>query len=245
MSTLVLSDAHGYPELICNALQASGCGTGFGPERIVFAGDVVDRGDRPRECLKLLEGAGAEMLWGNHDVAVLLDRFVYPCSGESRGFRDEFTERYRSGAWRLATCVEGVLITHAGISADYAPLWEECGRDPERMATRLNSEFRAVVDYLLTSGRKDLHPPVLGNFGPLWFRPPNESRELLLQGAVQVVGHTPCRLPGVVAEVQQAGYYLVDPDVLGGLPPDERDRYRYALIEDGEVSVRVGKIPSA
>jgi hypothetical protein len=94
MRTLVLSDAHGFPQLIRNAFAHGGLGSDGGhggaghdadaaPDRLVFAGDIVDRGDRPGECLALLEAAGAEILWGNHDVAVLLDRFVYPCSGES------------------------------------------------------------------------------------------------------------------------------------------------------------------
>jgi len=242
VTTIVLSDAHGFPELIQNAFAHSGFGQSHGPDRVVYAGDFVDRGDRPRECLELIEGAGAEVVWGNHDLAVLLDRFVYPCSGESKDFRAEFIERFRSGAWRLATCIDGVLVTHAGVSSEYAYLWEECGHQPEQLAERLNDEFRTVVEYLLTSGGKDLHPPILGNLGPLWFRPPCESQEHLLRGPAQIVGHTPTRLPGKVAELREARMYLIDPDVLGGLPPEDRRKFRYAVVEDGEVRVEAGKL---
>ena len=182
------------------------------------------------------------MLWGNHDVAVLLDRFVYPCSGESKEFRELFIERFRSGAWRLATCVDGVLVTHAGVSSEYALAWEEYGREPAQLAERLNDEFHIIVDYLLTSGRKDVRPPILGNLGPLWFRPPNESREHLIPGLTQIAGHTPCQWPGTVRELREAGVYLIDPDVLGGLPPEDRCKYRYAVIEAGEVRVEDGRL---
>ena len=36
--------------------------------------------------------------------------------------------------------------------------------------------------------------------------------------------------------------YLIDPDVLGGLPAQDRDKYRYAVIEDGSVSVEAGRL---
>jgi predicted phosphodiesterase len=52
--TIVLSDAHGYPELIRNALAHSGFVAGV--DRLVYAGDFVDRGDRPQECLDLIDG---------------------------------------------------------------------------------------------------------------------------------------------------------------------------------------------
>jgi hypothetical protein len=247
MTTIVLSDAHGYPELIRNAFAHSGVGGGERRvnDRIVFAGDVVDRGERPAECLELLETAGAEMLWGNHDVAVLLDRFVYPCSGESKKFRPLFVERFRSGAWRLAACAGDVLITHAGVSSDYAALWEACGREPAQLAERLNQEFRTLVEFLLESGRKDFNPPFLGNLGPLWFRPPSESAAHLIPGLRQIVGHTPCRLPGKVMALRQAGVYLVDPDVLGGLPPEDLDKYRYAVVEGGKVRVEEGRLDAS
>ena len=151
--TIVLSDAHGYPALIRNALAHSGFVAGV--DHLVFAGDFVDRGDRPQDCLDLIEGVGAQVLWGNHDLAVLFERFIYPCSGESRSFRPLFLERFHAGAWQLAACIDGVLITHAGLSADYADEWEVCGREPAKLASRLNDEFRAVAGYLVESGRKD------------------------------------------------------------------------------------------
>ena len=182
------------------------------------------------------------MLWGNHDLAVLLERFVYPCSGESKELRPLFAERFRSGAWQMAACVDDVLITHAGVSSDYAPLWQACGRDPARLAERLNEEFRTIVEFLLATGRTDVNPPLLGNSGPLWFRPPNESPECLILGLRQIVGHTPCRFPGKVMALREAGVYLIDPDVLGGLPPGERSKYRYAVVHGRQVRVEEGRL---
>ncbi len=39
--------------------------------------------------------------------------------------------------------------------------------------------------------------------------------------------------------------YLIDPDVLDGLPPQDRFKYRYAVIEDGEVRVEEGNLSSS
>ena len=114
--TIVLSDAHGYPELIRNALAHSGFRAG--EDALVYAGDFVHRGPAAAECVSLVEGCGrlsaspldprpgdVVVLWGNHDVAVLLGTFTYPNSPSADGLRSLFRERFASGAWHLAACV--------------------------------------------------------------------------------------------------------------------------------------------
>ena len=252
--TIIISDAHGYPELIRNALTHSGFRAG--EDVLVYAGDFVHRGPAAAECVSLVEGSGrlsaspldprpgdVVILWGNHDVAVLLGTFTYPNSPPADELRPLFRERFADGAWHLAVCIGDVLVTHAGVSTEYAVDWDACGRDPRRLATRLAGEFRNVVGYLLQSGAGGVNPPMLGNLGPLGYRPSLESRDRLLPGLVQVAGHTPGG--GVTARsLRASGVYLVDPDVLGGLRPEDSGRYRYAVVEGGIVRIEESASPS-
>ena len=71
--TLVVSDVHAFPEFLENAVRRSGFRAGI--DRLVFAGDLLDRGGQPGVCLERLDELDAEMLIGDHDHA--------PCSGTS------------------------------------------------------------------------------------------------------------------------------------------------------------------
>ena len=79
MRTIVLSDCHGHPQLVTAALEDAGFVNGR--DRLVFAGDFLDRGPLPAACLEVLEEAGAEMLLGNHDAAILLGQQIWPQDG--------------------------------------------------------------------------------------------------------------------------------------------------------------------
>jgi predicted phosphodiesterase len=232
MRTFVIADAHGYPELIENALDHGR----FEPGRdaFVYAGDLIDRGPDGRGCIALVERYADEVLLGNHDVAVLLGLDIFPQDWTSPALRSFFAEKVLpSGhvkAWKLAACVEGVLITHAGVSSDYGMVFrEECRSDPGRLADFLNRAFLNVV-------KRD--PPVrdwadadvLDEHGPLWFRPWPFSPLRPLMECTQVAGHTPAR-----AGVEVPGFYMIDPGASERV--DERGRYCYAIIEGGEVRV--------
>lgn len=153
-----------------------------GVDRLVFAGDFADRGPDGRACLELIEASGAEVLWGNHDVAVLLGRPIDPQDPASRTLRPHFVERFGAAAWKLALCVDGVLVTHAGLSRVYRHDWEACGHDPERLAARLNEEFQLVVG-----------PYARGEAAPDWSDGDTDGgkpRLLDEMGAVVVPAHT-------------------------------------------------------
>jgi len=233
--TIVISDAHAYPQMIGEALEQ--CGFEAGVDRLIFAGDFLDRGSDPEPCLRILGKAGAEMLWGNHEAAVLLCQPIFPQDCASLGFRERLLEGCASGAWQLVACAGGVLVSHAGISADYAADFERAGRSPEALAKALNDEFRAAVERML-AGEWPLTEDsrLLGERGPLWLRPSYEGPEGMLCGAVQVVGHT-TPSGSIVDELRDAGVHLVDPGAaqacgVSGLPP-----CRYAVLRDGAVEV--------
>jgi len=66
MRTIVLSDAHAYPQMIRGALEHSRFRPGV--DRLIYAGDVLDRGDDPEESLHFLQDAGAALAWVPSDL---------------------------------------------------------------------------------------------------------------------------------------------------------------------------------
>lgn len=235
--TFVVSDAHGYPALIQNALDHGG----FRPGRdgFIYAGDLLDRGPDPVGCLELVENYATEVLVGNHELAVLLDFAMCGQDSWSRRFRQFLLDRVlsasRKDAWKVAACAQGVLITHGGLSSEYGPLLgDDLVKAPERLAERLNRDFLTAVRQELQSGEWDQHG-ILGDHGPLWFRPQPYSALLPLAGIKKVVGHTP-PLPELVA----LDFHMTDPCAFLGMR--DAGRYRYAVIEDGAVRIEDGSL---
>ena len=238
MPTIVLSDAHGHPQLITAALEESGFVAGR--DRLIFAGDFLDRGPRPGECLELLEAAGAEMLWGNHDDAILRGRTISPQDKRSWGFRERLLRGFESGEWQLVAATHGVLVSHAGITAAVATEAGYLGADA--LAAGLNAEFRlAVQDHL--AGATDATHPLLGDQGPLWLRPLYLSaREL--PDMPQIAGHTEPD-GGFSDDLAELGFHMIDPGagrLRGGESPWS---FRYALVDDDGIQVREGLLPAA
>lgn len=238
--TFVVSDAHGYPALIKNALEHGGFRPGV--DGFVYAGDLLDRGPDPAGCLELVERYATEVVVGNHELAVLLDFAMCGQDSWSRRFRRSLMDRTLGvsprGAWKVAACVHGVLITHGGLSSDYGPLLEDHAlKTPERLAEHLNRGFLAAVRQELQTGEWDPHG-ILCDRGPLWFRPRPYSSLLPLAGVKQVVGHTP-PLP----ELAALGFHMTDPCAFMGMR--DAGRYRYAVIEDGSVRIKDGSLTGA
>jgi len=240
MRTFVMSDAHGYPELIQNALNHGGFRPG--EDGFVYAGDLLDRGPDSQGCIDLLELYATEVLLGNHELAVLLDFFIYPQNAESLAYRRVLIDKVLNSApgseWKAATCVEGVLISHAGASSRFEDMFRgECHGDPVLLAEHLNQVFLAAVRAELETGEWE-EEGILGEDGPLWFRPRPYSDLLPAAGVRQVVGHTP-PLP----ELEEVGFHMVDPCAF--LCMDDSGRFRYAVIEDGQVRVEEGTLGCA
>ena len=115
-------------------------------DALVYAGDFVDRGPDAAGCLELIEAYATEVLVGNHELAVLEGFELFEQTAESRRLRQVFLDRAfssdRAIAWKAVTCVDGVLISHAGIARHYAPVFHgECRGRPELLADVLNREF--------------------------------------------------------------------------------------------------------
>ncbi len=238
--TLVIADAHGYPEVIRAALHHAGFEPG--EDRLVFAGDFLDRGPDPQGCLDLVDRYADEVLLGNHDLAVLLDTFIWPQEPQSRRFRPHLLDRVlgleEGSAWKAATTAEGVLITHAGVSENFREVFEEiCKGEVALLVEWLNQKFREAVGQSLQAGTlAGWAEAILGEEGPFWFRPRPFSRSRPLPGVRQVAGHSP-PLP----ELEEEGFYMIDP-CAWALDFGEPLRFRYAAIGEGGVEVREGLV---
>ncbi len=237
MRTVVFSDVHGEPSVIRSVVEHSGFDART--DRLVFAGDAIEVGRDSAGALDLLDELGAEFLVGNHEYALFADGAL---EAEPVGVQVEeaVLERIGSGSWPLVAVVDGVLITHAGISQVFAEQFGFTGVGGAvlALAERINRAFREAV----VSGDFTVEG-VCGRGGPLWYRPRGGAAPL--RGVVQVAGHTPVSLlhaQGEAERLADAGMYLIDPHVrrwraLGFPPPPP---VRYAVIENGDVRVVSG-----
>jgi len=238
--TFVVSDVHGYPEIIENALENGRFDSAS--DRLVFAGDVVDRGGGVEECFELLDRFSATCLLGNHDMAILVGYHIPDQDRENQRFQDRLRARFlgngTEGKWQVVCCVDGVVISHAGVSAAYdALLAEECGGDPAVLAALLNDQTRRAVEQELATGWYD-EGGVLGRCGPLRYRR-FECRGLgLSERFEQIVGRSP------PSERLGQHVHMIDPVVhrepRAGL--SDPGRYRYAVIENGSVQLLHGSL---
>ena len=240
--TLVVSDVHAFPEFLENALRRSGFRAGV--DHLVFAGDLLDRGGEPGVCLERLDELHAEMLLGDHDHATMLGYFIGEQSPASRDYRQALWQRFGSGSVSLVTSVDGVLISHAGLSRAFAPDFAAVGRDPGRLAHLINEEFRRDLAHQLSHGMTQPEPRTLDGHSPLWLRVDDADvgPERLPDGIEQIAGHT---TPSVFrhwteADFRAAGLYLIDPGSYGLGSRDHPRHYRYGVIRGGMVSVEAG-----
>ncbi|MHB1344370.1 MAG: metallophosphoesterase [Thermoleophilia bacterium] len=238
--TFVISDVHGYPEVIRNAVEHGG----FDPacDHLIFAGDVIDRGGGVEDCLELLDRYSATCLLGNHDMAILVGYHIPDQDPENRRFQDLLRALYLDEAtprrWQVVASMEGVVISHAGLTAAHDTLLtEDCGSDPANLATLLNDQARRAVEDELATGFWD-KKGVLRRCGPLRFRRFECPDARLSERFEQVVGHSP------PSDRLGSHVHMIDPVVHGeprtGL--SDPGRYRYAIIQNGAVRVFDGTL---
>lgn len=142
LRTLIISDAHGYPQLIENALKHARFRPGL--DRLIYAGDLVDRGPDPEGCLALVDRYATQVLVGNHDLAVLAGFEIFEQVPESLWLQHEFLDRVLMpdpSRWRAVAVVDDVLVSHGGISARYETLLRQCSGDLARLAAHLKPQL--------------------------------------------------------------------------------------------------------
>lgn len=143
MSTYVIGDVQGCLEALQRLLAQLRYDRGR--DRLVFVGDLVNRGPQSAEVLRFVRSLGeqAVTVLGNHDLHLL----AVACHQERSGRRDSFDDvlhapdrdelldwlAQRPLAW--ADPVSGALVVHAGLP----PQWDR------EQALRLAREAEAVI----------------------------------------------------------------------------------------------------
>jgi hypothetical protein len=242
---VVVSDIHGNAEFLQNVLLHSD----FDPEhdRLIFAGDLVDREDQVEESLMLLEAADAEFLLGNHDQAIALGFYIGEQERKNRWLAPYFEEGVLNGKIKVVAEHQGVLVSHGGVSSRYEWILRAADGDLAKMAEIMNASFKdeyksqAFPDVYSTyhSGYKsEFGPDLLARDGPLWFRPfDGRMEEGLPLRVPQVAGHTPpnCYSKGERDSLVKDKFYLIHPPYF-----PKKNFYRYAVIDNGQVKVYDG-----
>jgi len=173
---------------------------------------------------------------GNHEYSVWLGEPLGPTPPDVHS-QQAVCRHIDSGNWSLATSVNGVLVTHAGLSEEYSGRFGTCvRRDARSLAAAINADFATTVSLGVDGANeaRDLS-------SPLWYRPHEQTPPVI--GVRQVAGHTPPEiLRGDEAAEQWAsrGLCLIDPFVRGWVRVGKRRSpvpLRYAVVEDGEVHV--------
>lgn len=233
-SAIVCSDIHGRAHVLEAIVRHSGFGRGG--ERLIIAGDLNDDREGDAEVLALAESLSAEIVLGNHEVWHI------------DGYRDYdgivfgshlVLEKMLTGEWVMATEVDGVLVTHAGISQFYAERWDLGGLTATEISRKLNSQARLVGLRFMNDEPSGDEAELLEGHGPAWYYP--SLSRWPLTSIRQITGH---RVPGyqvdwpMIAAYEEDGFYHVDPGVRVYEDDDAgRTHIRYAAIEAGEVTI--------
>ena len=178
---IVLGDAHGSPHLITNVLKHSKYNKDI--DRLIFCGDLVDIGYNALDCIDILHENKAELLIGNHDAAIILNKQIWPQNMINYEEQEKIIEI--QSEFKMAAVHDNVLITHAGLSEVYF----RGQNDVEAIKESLNGT--KLID--LWSGDNIL-----------WYRPGEGIKPH--PGIIQVVGHTP---PSWCRPIKD--FYMVDP----------------------------------
>lgn len=157
MSTYFIGDVHGCYDELRLLLDK----VGFKPhkDRLVFVGDLINRGGKSLETLRFIRSLGdsAVVVLGNHDIS-----FIAYMAGVYHGKGSDFPEMSKAeDAIELADwlrqqsilfCDEqsAVMVTHAGI----LPCWslKKASKQAKKVEKALRSE--KYVEYLKVAYRK-------------------------------------------------------------------------------------------
>jgi diadenosine tetraphosphatase ApaH/serine/threonine PP2A family protein phosphatase len=113
--TIVIGDLHGCYDEAVRLLRALSVTTS---DRVIFAGDLVDRGPKPRECVEL--AMQHEAVLGNHEEKHLRERHrrLQKVLPDHLATRSALTDRHFEHLARLPSLIRldehGAAVVHAG-----------------------------------------------------------------------------------------------------------------------------------
>lgn len=246
MRTIVVSDIHGQPFLLENALKHSQFDKD--KDQLVFAGDFCDIGEDSLRVLQILEDNKAVMVVGNHEYSHCIQYTItpYDSSLDTDEIISSWCKKILNKEWIFAYTVDDFLITHAGISNILGLVLLK--DNVNSVADEINRRFFGTIgsngQHLTVLGYNYLHYVDQGS--PIWYRPDFEYFEyvdneklfpFLPANFKQVTGHTPSFIYS--DEEQEAleswDFYMIDPFARGNM--DKESYCKYAVIEDNEIDI--------
>lgn len=172
-----------------------------GARSIVLLGDYTDEwGSTADDVLNALDfqigwleeqtadGMNVTCLVGNHDFEYLIGR---GCSGTHHEAFIEIRDKLQEIEMQAAACVDGFLLTHAGLTQEWRDENLPGCDDAKACATRINEFFFDGSSHCRE--KLSMVGWARGGYGvpgPLW-ADLSELRDDTAQGINQIVGHTP------------------------------------------------------
>jgi diadenosine tetraphosphatase ApaH/serine/threonine PP2A family protein phosphatase len=167
--TYAIGDVHGRRDLLAALLSAISKDSGSQKHRIVFLGDIIDRGPESRQCLDLVIGTlqsqpDSRLILGNHEEFMLT--FLDAASPQAR---ETAARRWFPNGGSETLRSYGFADT-----GELDAIAEQLGRDnPGHIAALRNAGWMAETDrYCFVHGGIDPHLP-LGEQDPVttrWIR---------------------------------------------------------------------------
>ena len=125
MRTLIIGDVHGCFQELEDLLQE----ISYRPkqDRLIFIGDLINKGPASLEVFDLFTKLDAESLIGNHELALLQQvRGERPENERRHNLREEFGNRFDElidsiQQWPRLIRLPGVLLVHAGVPPSVRP----------------------------------------------------------------------------------------------------------------------------
>jgi hypothetical protein len=233
MKTLIFPDLHQPPHSVLDRIETLIASEGA--DRVVFLGDYFDQFyDTPLDAEEMAKWLAKSLadprrthLIGNHDASYLWPVESTYCPGftwEKEAVIRRVLGEDAKNKFVFHTWVDGWLLTHAGLSADWVtvptdllPKWLE---KEEKVACSAFNQGKGHWFVEPGSMRGGLHPAG----GILWcdhgeLRPISKIR--------QIYGHT----PGYEPRWTGADHLCLDTAI-------ENGPHHFAVVEDGVVSVR-------
>ena len=236
MKALIIPDLHEPPEPVLADIES--LITRQEPDRVIFLGDFFDRfSDTPADAARTAEWLKASLadprrahLVGNHDACYLWPCEATFCPGFSwekeAAIRTVLGPALAAMPFVFHACVDGWLLTHAGLSASWVP----AGLHPDVLdlwltaeAQKARASFAADLTHWFASvGANRGGRSAAG--GILWC----DFRELRpVPGVRQIFGHTPADHPRWIGK----DHLCLDTNM--GQGPRH-----YAVVTDGALKVR-------